>query len=978
MNRSTSDVAGVRMLAALAVCGGMAAMCHAANVTDSDTSWWSLSGGVLTLDNGNADISSSTNVYTAAIGLDVAKIVKTGPGAVRLSGNNPNFQGEIDVQAGILMGWVREKTGSTYTEDNYGRPSKVTVAEGATFEMLATPIANAAYSGSRFGEVPTQFYVRGTGLNGMGALRRHSVQQLAERSYATIKALTLQGPTMLWVGMRWGFNGSGCVLEQNGHPLTLKCTSSEPKTFNFCREGQTEIRNHADIILDYVRLCTENGTPKNNAPDMFAGSYMVITNSAIYQYLAASPGSASYAKGPLYWDIKSYGGCIEGPNVNSATAAAITAVFGGNLELCNKNVTYLYNYNSTGPAYSEFLGEVNGVGTLSTQHASNNTHNRRTVFRGGGAGHRNTFARLENTYGTVVLQDADRFTVTNGINVGGSKQSGPFAATLVVTNTTLFMQPKVKTLTVGNSASTFGVLDIRQGAVVTNDMQFGAKNKGAGALYLSGNAKLYWHGGSSSNPFLGIEGCAYAGMRDDALWEGLGWFNIGQNGSRSLVYQRGGTFRTVKSTVTSDSVQSTTFKVGRTNGIGLWYQGGGTLSANDLWFTWDYPQQVYNSHGSYTIDGPSTTAEMNDICYCISFAGTARADPGGQNAPGTYGTVNVSNGGTLTVNRIYKTIQPCTKTGNVWDWNNSKDDAPNTWAWLNFDGGVLKVKGSGDFFSPNGAADDARLPTRVTVYAGGATIDTNGRDSTWRLPLERPYGKGVASITLANSVSKNANYVCPPAIRFDGDGSNVTAIVDFDEALRTNRGVIVTCPGFGFTSAPTVKIEKEVCDNASFYTDATVEMVDFDAAGYEHGGLTKRGAGTLTLTGANTYGGTTRLEGGTLAFTNANGYPGGDLEIAASAVQSPIAAPLLTASALAFAPGKGVRVTAIDTLDATTFGRARKVVTFASPLAELPSLTLVASDGTVVPDRGEWKLSLVEGGRTLAFGANRGLRVLVR
>ena len=41
----------------------------AANVTDTDdTSWWSLSGGVLTLDNSNADSSSSTNIYTAVIG----------------------------------------------------------------------------------------------------------------------------------------------------------------------------------------------------------------------------------------------------------------------------------------------------------------------------------------------------------------------------------------------------------------------------------------------------------------------------------------------------------------------------------------------------------------------------------------------------------------------------------------------------------------------------------------------------------------------------------------------------------------------------------------------------------------------------------------------------------------------------------------------------------------------------------------------
>ena len=87
------------MVFGMAVAAGAA---FAANVTDvDDTSWWSLSGGVLTLSNSDADISSSTNLYTAVIGADVTKLVKTGPGAVRLSGTNPNFAGEIDVQAGI-------------------------------------------------------------------------------------------------------------------------------------------------------------------------------------------------------------------------------------------------------------------------------------------------------------------------------------------------------------------------------------------------------------------------------------------------------------------------------------------------------------------------------------------------------------------------------------------------------------------------------------------------------------------------------------------------------------------------------------------------------------------------------------------------------------------------------------------------------------------------------------------------------------
>ncbi|MBR0505873.1 MAG: autotransporter-associated beta strand repeat-containing protein, partial [Kiritimatiellae bacterium] len=147
----------------------------------------------------------------------------------------------------------------------------------------------------------------------------------------------------------------------------------------------------------------------------------------------------------------------------------------------------------------------------------------------------------------------------------------------------------------------------------------------------------------------------------------------------------------------------------------------------------------------------------------------------------------------------------------------------------------------------------------------------------------------------------------------------------------------------------------------------------------EDGGLTKRGTGTLTMVNTNTYNGVTRLEGGTLAFSHAEGYPGGDLEIAAAAVQGQtLAAPLLTAQAVAFREGKGVRVTEADTLDDKTFGRMKTVATFTTPLAAVPSLTLVNTDGTEWTSSKQWCLLLADGGKTLQFGALRGTQVIVR
>jgi len=950
-------------------------------VTQTDTSWWTLENGVLTLSNANADLASSTNVYETVIGADVTKIVKTGPGAVRLDGNNANFAGEIEVQAGLLMGWVKEKyNGSNYTPDNYGAPTKVTVTDGATFEMLATPIENVAYDTGRFAN--TQFYVSGSGVKGMGALYRRGSLQSAERSYATIKHLTLTGDTMLYVGMRWGYDSNNCTLVQNGHTLKFMGTN---KIFNFARNGTLTVTDPGELIVDNTQLHYLEGAK----PIVFDGTRaaadqtVVITNFGYLVMLAPDN------KGPGDWicpyQIKSYGGYLRGPSGADNTTRFST--FSGDVLLLQGTLN-LDNYASKGSCGIMLSGHVNGVGTLSTANGSSN--NTTTYLCGGGSAS-NVFGNLTVSVGRVVLTGGARYDITNSTAIGGSSLAETYLARLVITNATAYMPPcncdkTIGLVNVGIGDSVYGVVEIGKNAVVTNDFKVGTTGNGGGAIWLRDNAKLFWHGGGGSNPFLGSAGYAFLGIRDNALIECQGWHNIGTSNGRAFVLQRGGTYRNAKcggghdghgANLQCNSISATAFKIGRTRGAAHYYNGGGTLQVDgSVWFTWDYPYGVYKSEGAFTVDGAAASSEINDVCFCGTFAGTPSYLP---NEQGTFGFVNVNRGGTLTVNRMYKTVQEG-KTwkdhAGTWNWASSKNLITNTWAYLNFDGGILKVKGTGDFFSANGTAEDPRMPTRVTVYAGGATIDTNGKDSTWRLPLEKPYGKGVKAITLPAAARTATDYIGPGRVLFENmTGSNVTALVDFDETIRSNLGVIVTCPGFGFTTVPTVKIETAACKNA-YHTGATVEMVDFDDAAYVHGGLTKRGGGTLTLTRANTYGGATRCAGGTLAFTDAAGIPAG------SVIEFPAAAlaggekdvPLLTAPSCA---GHGLRVTDVDDLDDKTFGRLRTMAHFTTPLAAVPAVAFVDSQGQTV-SRALWHVVLTQDGRTLKFGPNRGMVLILR
>ena len=174
--------------------------------------------------------------------------------------------------------------------------------------------------------------------------------------------------------------------------------------------------------------------------------------------------------------------------------------------------------------------------------------------------------------------------------------------------------------------------------------------------------------------------------------------------------------------------------------------------------------------------------------------------------------------------------------------------------------------------------------------------------------------------------------------------------------------------------------------NATLTSTNGANNVTFDTAGFDlavsktlsgTGGLTKAGAGTMTVSATATYTGATRLLGGTLAFTGA--YPGGELEIT-SATQDGTAAPLLSAGSFAFAEGKAtLRVTEADLLNEQTYGPSKTLVESNSPIAAAPTLELVASDGTpFTDDKGIWRVFLTDGGRKLKFGPVIGTRILVK
>jgi len=190
---------------------------------------------------------------------------------------------------------------------------------------------------------------------------------------------------------------------------------------------------------------------------------------------------------------------------------------------------------------------------------------------------------------------------------------------------------------------------------------------------------------------------------------------------------------------------------------------------------------------------------------------------------------------------------------------------------VNFAGGTLK-------YPDRDAITTSMLPANsaVSVYAfgprdsfaGGAVIDTNGRDLNLQAAVRAPTGQGVSAIAVQQ---KGSRYLGEPYVKINGDGYGACAVANMEDDGQ-GRGtyrvasVTVTCPGVNYTTAPTVTF-------LGGCAIVTAQVSTVTLAPNTSGGFTKTGAGTLTVSGANTYTGATTVADGTLKLGAAQALP---------------------------------------------------------------------------------------------------------
>ena len=326
---------------------------------------------------------------------------------------------------------------------------------------------------------------------------------------------------------------------------------------------------------------------------------------------------------------------------------------------------------------------------------------------------------------------------------------------------------------------------------------------------------------------------------------------------------------------------------------GIYVQGGSTLSIT----------------GSTTIGGTGTINGFMTV---------------GNNTAGN-GTVTVLPGGTLTIN------------GNA-------ASSPNTIFGQLASTGELDVNGGNVIVGPGtglifGNADAAAAGT-LNVNSGTITVNSNGvagSDGS-AIMLGRENATAVGTINLnGGTLATDREIVCngsgagaAGSAYFNFNGGTLQALANQADWLRSNVSFSTANVNQAALTAVTVQAGGAVIDSNGYSVAINNVLAGFGGA---DGGLKKIGAGTLTLSGVNTYNGGTTISGGILSVASDSnlGLVTGQLLLNKGAAESQ--AVLKTTASFALDPSRpfsvGVGGGTIDT-DPSTFTLAPSAATAVS------------------------------------------------
>ena len=408
-----------------------------------------------------------------------------------------------------------------------------------------------------------------------------------------------------------------------------------------------------------------------------------------------------------------------------------------------------------------------------------------------------------------------------------------------------------------------GILEIGAGAIVTNMLWMGyaessteANSTCHGSIFVRGG-ELTSIGADSRYNFVGRTGSGYLEVSSGSF-VAKSWFYLGggQRG-RGIFCQKGGSVLFETTGLVTGQYSS------RANpSAGVYYLMNGPTTS---WGPVILGKTKWDQGNAGSRDQVTIADGTLSVDYGVDLAGE----------PYARTTLNL-NGGVLFANFaqvLTNELQTLIATG-------GNLDLPDTFAWVNFNGGTFRRRTSTKSFIKNHPGyqaesffygDPAHL--RITSYGKGAIFDTYNQTLKLDHSITAPSGQGLLALALSEGATiADWTFAGAPYIEITGDGEGATAVAEYDSANGRVTGFTVTAPGHNYTTMTASLVR-------GGYTNAIPLVCTLGAP--TPGGLVKTGAGTLNLMVANTYGGPTRVEQGVLRACHADAIPAGsELEFA--------------------------------------------------------------------------------------------------
>lgn len=784
----------------------------------------------LTLDATDGDITY-TDKETFAAAATVEKI-GSHKATLNFGTDSPTFAGTIEVKAGTL---------AVNNVNNLGKPTKITVTDGATLD-LSTGTARDAGSLNK-----TEIVIAGTGVNGVGAIyRQGDASNGINELFGTV---TLADDAAIGSGCQVGFSTSVTAkINLNGHTLTYLGSGTLYLPYvQFLNGGSTDNPGHVVVAggTIFLRYTAMSGGSAANTLTMKDGTTLKLRD------METKVGWKLIGKGAFKM-------VTDGDN-NSAYN-----VWAGPVDLQNGQLTLIAKSPTAGKSYLTVSGNISGNGQTiaiaDTSSAVSKTYKWGTVtlsgtndcgqltvlegllqFVGGKLTHDGAF---KFTGGKLRFADEDvvfNHTTSTALEINGDSFAD--VPTLVFdagTRATSFLKddgsfvPACK-LYWGRSEGKCAFVEVKEGASVSN-LTMAAGQNGIGGYWQSGGF-VYWPTGNES-------------------WDAPGYSSTGY-----------GFYALTGGEMVLDAAHNASFGMSGYAGVDVSGTGRWTTKSSErVWIgcgpgAMDWRLRnggVCTFDGALCFGGKGYEKQPASISLTVSGEGSKLSAVYVENwlTNDTANVViNVNDGGCLEPKYVYRV--------------NGSDGL--TGYYVNLNGGRIRrmeKAGSGDFESNNKNG----LPV-YTVYENGFTFETPDAYTAFHGSFVRPpeTGKRIASIALPTDAGfAKEVYLGAPKVRIVGVGQGATAFAEFDPATFKVTGVTVTSPGWGYADGTTT-VTMESADRTKTYACA-VTLTDQPTTGK---GFVKEGSARLDLYGVNTYLGPTEVKAGILGFENPDAAQGG-------------------------------------------------------------------------------------------------------